>query len=209
MTVLGKYSLGLAAAAALSATASGQVVVDFTGSAGFSGDFEGQVSTPGADGITIAGDGDFGGSFLTITPGSVGPFDNADSLEITLKVNDAGGAGPTDVLFLLLDQDDDLAATGEAYLYQVDLSLFSTTEFTTVNIGPIADFDEGPNGAFGRGPGDGVLNLGVGGDGLYEFQIQTLAGTPNFTVASVEVVPEPASAALLGLGGLAMLRRRK
>lgn len=200
-----------AAVISLGSSASAAVLQDFTGSGAPDGQYGSFSTTPGVDGILIQSPDDNGGIFTSIGGGSLA-LDGSDHLFITARL----GTGNTTPFFRVLLLEEDGAGTGMAYGYQVDTSLLNTTTFTTVDLGEISTaFDIGPNVAFGRAPGDAIFNIdGGANEGLYEFQVQAgfnAAVSLDVTVASVEVapVPEPASIALVGLGSLAMLARRR
>ena len=201
-------------AVAAGTSASAQLLQDFTGGGVPTGNYgdASVASGPSADGYNFISGVDDGGTFTGVGGGSLG-LNPTDHLFITARLN-AGHLNPI-IRVLLLEEDG--AGTGEAYGYDVDTSLLNTSTFVTLDLGEISTaFDIGPNGAFGRAPGDLAFNIDAGTNtGLYEFQLQTTftgdAGNAvNITVADVFVdVPEPASAALLGLGGLTMLARRR
>lgn len=200
-----------AAVLTLGTAASGQVVLqDFTGNGNFDGTFGDFAATPGLTGITISSPTDDGGGFTGVGGGSL-DLNESNSLFITARLN----AGNTATNFRVILLEEDGAGTGEAFGYDVDTSLLNETTFTTVNLGTLATaFDIGPNVGFGRAAGDGLVNIdGGANEGLYEYQIQSgFTGQSNLQVEVANVftnVPEPASLMLVGLGGLAMLGRRR
>lgn len=113
---------------------------------------------------------------------------------INLVGTDGGGLGQGgDSVFLL----DNTGATVDSFSY---------TDLDALPLG----FD--PAASFDIAQGGGASVVGIGG--AYEsneFFNDSIGASPDFMITiigSPGVVPEPATAALLGLGGLAMLRRR-
>ena len=188
-----------AVALALTAQASGQVVVDYTGSVApdfefgaFSGGF-----TPGADGISIelAASGDnFGGigtnanliSLPTLTPDGEG-FVTARLLP--------GNDSPLIIAFR--------ESSNEFFSYSIPASSFNETTFTTVTFALNSFFFNGD------------VENATPDSALIEASIQSPFGVGNafgFEVANqgvVAAIPEPASMALLGMCGLAFVARRR
>jgi hypothetical protein len=100
--------------------------------------------------------------------------------------------------------------TGDAnnplvYVFKYGIQLDSTAISARVNHDMVID---SPSGGFGN------VNSSTGDREIYWFSVSTqstgtLRGTANVVPATVHFVPAPGSMALLGLGGLALKRRRR
>jgi len=196
-----KTTTTLAALATFAAatTASAQVLVDYSGDVApdFTfGAFDGNV-TPGTDGVavTVAGGADtFGGlgQNTTILANPVGS--DADSLELTLQL----GANNTSDFVVAVRE----GTAGEFFSYAVPASSFTTTGFTTVSI-PLNSF------FFNGDTTDGILNEAIG-ETSFQSPFGGMEGIDAVVQSITYVpVPEPTSLGLLGLGGLALIRRRR
>ena len=184
------------AALALTAQASGQVVVDYTGSvapdfsfAAFDTGF-----TPGADGISIslAASGDNFGGLGTNDNLIATPTLAADGTGFVTARLLPGNDSPLIVAFR--------ESSNEFFSYSIPASSFNEVTFTTVEFALNSFFF---NGDVENETPDGAV---------IEASIQSPFGAGNafgFEVANVGVVPEPASLALLGIGGLALAGRRR
>ncbi len=199
-----------ALAMSLGSGASATVLQDFTGSGTPGWGWGGWTTTAGADGLAISSPTNDGGNGTWVKVGNTGiSADATDVLRVTAKL----GAGNVSPFFRVVLTDEDGVGAEENWLYRIDASLLNTTTFTAVDIPLTNYFSLQPAGPL---TGDGVINFGAADhEGVKVFSIESeynaAAGAIEVTVASVELVtvPEPGSLALLGLGGLAMLRRRR
>lgn len=199
--------LSLCAFIAAASSAHAVVLQDFTNNGDVTGVYGSFAKTTGVSGITITATNGDGGAYIA-QPGH--GFQNTDLLQITLKL----GAGNTDDQFQILLLDADGASNGEAWRYMIPTSNFNTETFTTFTFGPLSSNTNYNPSNFGKGPGDGILNLDAGIDtGLYEFQIQgDFEGggqVLDIVVQNVSIVPEPTSVGLTGIGALSLLLRRR
>jgi hypothetical protein len=200
-------SLSLCAFLGAATHANAVVLQDFTNNGDVTGVYGSFGKTTGLTGITLTAVNGDGGAYIS-QPGL--GFQNTDQLQITVKL----GAGNTDNQFQILLLDADGPANGEAWRYMIPTSAFNTDTFTTFTFGALSAFTNYNPSNFGKGPGDGILNLDTGIDtGLYEFQIQgDFEGggqVLDIVVQNVSVIPEPASAGLAGIGALSLLLRRR
>ncbi len=190
-----------AAATALSLTAqvSAQTAVDYTGSVApdFTfGAFD-AGATPSADGlsVTLAASGDnFGGLGTNDTLLATPSLSSTGTGFVTARL----GATNDSPLIVAFRE----GASNEFFSYSIPASSFNETTFTTVEFALDSFFFNGDTS-------DATPNEAIG-----EASIQTPFGAGNafeFTVANVGivVVPEPASLALLGMGGLALVGGRR
>lgn len=192
------------AALALTTQASAQVAVDFTGSVapdfGFAA-FDG-AATPSADGIviTLAASGDnFGGIGTNATLIANPSLSATGTGFVTARL----GATNDSPLIIAFRE----GASTEFFSYSIPASSFNETTFTTVEFALDSFFFNGDNAN-----ADSTPNEAIG-----EASVQSPFGAGNafdFTVANIGIVadvavPEPASLALLGVGGLALAGRRR
>ena len=152
------------------------------------------------DFVPIGGTGQFvGGSGMG--SGTINGTGDFAGLNVAINnSNIAGVTGPFDT-----GTTTGAAAVTTGIEFQIPLSLLGNP---TGNIG-VAGFINGDTSTFLSnqvigGLGAGVNNLG----GPNTVNFQNVAGNQFVTVAN-GTVPEPTSMALLGLGGLALLRRRR
>lgn len=146
----------------------------------------------------------------TVQAGIIGT--NDAPVESTLQVDLSGTlvlTAPGGALFanFIDSETSPMLASGASH----DFGLLSDTE----NLGPVAG---APLAFFTAGPGDitfdvtGTVTGGftVSGAGNATLQIQNFAASGEVTVKyTFEVIPTPGAAALLGLGGLMVTRRRR
>ena len=216
------FTAGLAAVAMLvaSSTVQADVIHDFTDSSVFAGGTYGsmsQVGGPAGVNITLNPNGSGNGAFESLSNLA---FDNTAELVITVGTNVGNTA--TNFNVLLLDEDGptggDPAFFGEAYLYNVDLTgLTPGASPVAINLGTLADFTGMNAGAFGHQDGNGVLDfLSGANEGMYEWQVQGVDDATNLdiTIARFEInpaaaIPEPTSLAIVGLGALGLVARRR
>ena len=194
-----RIALSAGLIAGLSAPALSAVTYDFTGKGGLF-DGETSVDVPLTDSVT--------GLSTTMTVEASGGTLNSNSGDF--GVNAPGSGDTTDVI-----------EDGEA----IDLTFDSDIELNSIDFGGIgSDLADGATLTIGTFTIDLFTNVSGfnGNTDVYTpaTHIAITAGTPiNLQVASstadfdletidISVVPEPGSVALLGLGGLLMLRRR-
>ena len=122
---------------------------------------------------------------------------------------------------LTIDVTDISASMGGNYDIIVYYALNSDHEFdmtvggTTVHINPLGQDDAAVDAYLTNGPSDGTNGsmwhrfTGLSGDSqqIAASNREAAVGIVGFQI--VDPIPEPSSLALLGLGGLAMLRRRR
>ena len=216
------FTAGLAAVAMLvaSSTVQADVIHDFTDGSTFAGGTYGamaQVGSSAGVNITLDPNNSGSGAFESLANLS---FNNNAEVWITVGANTANTASSFNVL--LLDEDGptggDPPFFGEAYLYNVDLTGLTPGDAPVqVSLGTLADFTAMNPGAFGHQDGNGILDfLSGANEGLYEWQIQGAddGGLLDITVAKFEIkpaaaIPEPTSLALVGLGALGLVARRR
>lgn len=204
----------LSACAMATATQAAVVLYDggpFAGSSpgGFSfGGLGGAGLVEGPDTLTLDGSA-FGGVGRDLSvPANVDPV--GEQVRIVYRILDNNVA--SDFRIILRDNDGDDSAPGlgtEDHQLFVDMSFASPlgdgSGFSEQFI-PIAPVFRAKSFGFTH-DGDGVLN-----PGLDQWQIQSAFSSTdrlNIEVATLEIVPEPATAALIGLGlGLLTARRR-
>jgi len=106
---------------------------------------------------------------------------------------------------ILPQVDDDLSSVDDSDLPRIEVDLASAPENEWVTFEYIVDMGDGFNHSQGGTPGAEVAYLAFGFSDVYEWNGDSLfVDNVRF-----EEIPEPTSLALIGLGGLMMLRRRR
>ena len=143
---------------------------------------------------------------LSITVHSIGPDGDLNSTATSLGIN-AAGTDDTDAFDSILGDVATFSFNQAVSITQLD--------FTTFTAGEVFDFAGAiiNNGDLSNGTTD-VYDFTVPLDiaANTQFSIQATSGTIGIeamTLTAVAAVPEPSSIALLGLGGLATLLRRR
>lgn len=168
------------------------------------GDFFGVVDIVNADNVSGFGTADYSwtntgaGTIVdsfSVDVAAMGDFEAADQYRFDISVD----GGTTFAFSQTASADENIAQ-----LYTVASGATSTLNDPMTFDGSVLDNNFATFTFTG-------LNLAVTGDIVLRFVATTDGGTEAFAWrnANIEVIPAPASAALLGLGGIAALRRRR
>lgn len=224
-----KIKYTLAALAATSMAANAAVVYNaaadglFTGTAGWSLDGAESASVVGGVTTTLLND-DNGNALPTASYAYSGIDTDAEAWNATLTMNVVFGNGSADNVFQVFDSDS--VGRWLGFIYENGAGDIIFNDLVTItNLGANDDAlhtfsytaDDSGNVEFSFDGGAGVAvnfraadGAGAGGARL-DIGGGSSSGTGALNVSQVEIgaVPEPSSAALLGLGGLALILRRR
>ncbi|MEM8781951.1 MAG: DUF4623 domain-containing protein [Planctomycetota bacterium] len=188
--------------------ATGQIAAGFSGAVGF-GVIPTGAATPAATGVSYAGTAPNAGDYrlgITFADADTVLGTQGTSRQITTFTGSAGVLDATVALTSASERGMDYAVIdGEAYLATIDTvsNLVRLYDATDVENLVLLDSENLTTSTASNGNGTSAVSFGVLNGDPVLYALNTNNGIQAFSV-----VPEPATAALLGLGGLAMLRRR-
>ncbi|MEL6796049.1 MAG: hypothetical protein AAFO89_04420 [Planctomycetota bacterium] len=198
----------LASACAIAAPSAASTTAVFTDLASFQAVLDGPFLSEDFSGNTFAGTEDFfSGNGFSATASTIDSEVDGDGINDGL-FNDVGllsTANATDALVLTFSANT--TAIGGDFI-STDIDFFPSDATVTVTLG---DGTVENLGAFGGFVGfvnlSGITSVTIDALGTDSFGLPAFAAAESLIVGAA--IPAPASAALLGLGGLAAARRRR
>ncbi|MEM6331912.1 MAG: spondin domain-containing protein [Planctomycetota bacterium] len=196
----------------------GQLTADFSAAPGIPGDIQGVVTAAGAGSLAPPPiqPGETGTAF--VTPINPSAYQYFSFLSMIVPTNDTFVGNDDPLAYRIFNDDDELIDELGNVVNTLTITILGSDVLdagTEINSGIGAAFTQGQDGTLGTDE-NGVVTIGSdlsafqGVTDVTGRQINTLIA-PNDVLATVTItiVPEPATASLLGLGALTLLMRRK